>query len=125
MPPSGIATPLRRWWSSPPTTTAGSRLLGVRAVIAESHERIHRSNLIGMGILPLKLTDGTSAASIGITGRETFAITGLAGGEARTPGEGRTLATSHANSIMAKDFARLNPSRLSVSMRDDPTASAG
>jgi aconitate hydratase len=61
----------------------GPRLLGVRAVLAESYERIHRSNLIGMGILPLQFVDGTSAASLGLTGRETFAITGLADGNAR------------------------------------------
>jgi aconitate hydratase len=61
----------------------GPRLLGVRAVIAESYERIHRSNLIGMGILPLQFTEGMSAVSLGLTGRETFAITGLDGGEAR------------------------------------------
>ncbi len=61
----------------------GPRLLGVRAVIAESYERIHRSNLIGMGIVPLQLTGGASAASLGLTGRERFAVTGLAGGEAR------------------------------------------
>ena len=61
----------------------GPRLLGIRAVIAESYERIHRSNLIGMGILPLQFLDGASAVSLGLTGNETFAITGLAGGEAR------------------------------------------
>jgi aconitate hydratase len=61
----------------------GPRLLGIRAVIAESYERIHRSNLIGMGILPLQFVDGVSAASVGLTGRETFAITGLADGQAR------------------------------------------
>ena len=61
----------------------GPRLLGVRAVIAESYERIHRSNLIGMGIVPLEFQDGASAATLGLTGRETFAITGLAGGETR------------------------------------------
>jgi aconitate hydratase A / 2-methylisocitrate dehydratase len=61
----------------------GPQLLGVRAVIAESYERIHRSNLIGMGILPLQFRAGVSPASLGLTGRETFAITGLAGGEAR------------------------------------------
>jgi aconitate hydratase len=60
----------------------GPRLLGVRAVLAESYERIHRSNLIGMGILPLQFVDGASAASLGLTGRETFAITGLADGNA-------------------------------------------
>ena len=61
----------------------GPRLLGVRAVIAESYERIHRSNLVGMGIVPLQFSEGTSAASLGLTGRESFAISGLAGGEAR------------------------------------------
>jgi aconitate hydratase len=61
----------------------GPRLLGVRAVIAQSYERIHRSNLIGMGIIPLQFNDGSSAASLGLTGRETFAIAGLADGKAR------------------------------------------
>jgi aconitate hydratase A / 2-methylisocitrate dehydratase len=55
----------------------GTMLLGVRAVIAESYERIHRSNLIGMGVVPLQYPDGQSAASLGLTGEETFAITGL------------------------------------------------
>jgi aconitate hydratase len=59
----------------------GTRLLGVRAVIAESFERIHRSNLVGMGVLPLQFKDGESAASLGLTGHETFAIAGLAGAE--------------------------------------------
>jgi len=60
----------------------GPRLLGVRAVLAESYERIHRSNLIGMGILPLQFKDGSSAKSLGLSGRETFAISGLADGQA-------------------------------------------
>ncbi len=55
----------------------GPALLGVRAVIAQSYERIHRSNLIGMGILPLEFPAGQSAQSLGLTGRETFAIGGL------------------------------------------------
>jgi len=55
----------------------GTALLGVRAVIAESFERIHRSNLIGMGVLPLQFNDGESAKSLGLTGDETFAITGI------------------------------------------------
>ena len=59
-------------------------LLGVRAVIAESFERIHRSNLIGMGVLPLQFVDGQNAASLGLTGHETFDILGLDGGAART-----------------------------------------
>jgi len=56
----------------------GTRLLGVRAVIAESFERIHRSNLVGMGVLPLQFPDGRSAASLGLTGEETLSISGLA-----------------------------------------------
>jgi aconitate hydratase len=55
----------------------GTALLGVRAVIAESYERIHRSNLIGMGVLPLQFPDGQSADSLGLTGEETFAISGI------------------------------------------------
>ena len=55
----------------------GTALLGVRAVIAESFERIHRSNLIGMGVLPLQFLDGQNAASIGLDGSEVFAITGV------------------------------------------------
>jgi len=58
----------------------GSALLGIKAVIAESYERIHRSNLVGMGVLPLQFEPGDSAASLGLTGRETFSILGLAGG---------------------------------------------
>ena len=55
----------------------GTLLLGVRAVIAESYERIHRSNLIGMGILPLQFAEGETAESLGLSGQETFAFTGL------------------------------------------------
>jgi aconitate hydratase len=58
----------------------GTRLLGIRAVIAESYERIHRSNLVGMGILPLQFLPGESAASLGLTGRERYTIPGLAAG---------------------------------------------
>jgi aconitate hydratase len=58
----------------------GPALLGVRAVIAESFERIHRSNLVGMGVLPLQFAEGQSASSLGLTGSETFTIRGLAGG---------------------------------------------
>jgi aconitate hydratase len=55
----------------------GTALLGVKAVIAESYERIHRSNLIGMGVVPLQFRDGDTAASLGLTGKETFDIVGL------------------------------------------------
>jgi aconitate hydratase len=58
----------------------GTQLLGIRAVIAESFERIHRSNLVGMGVLPLEFTNGQNRESLGLTGRETFTIAGLAAG---------------------------------------------
>ncbi|HUZ00221.1 MAG TPA: aconitate hydratase AcnA, partial [Thermomicrobiaceae bacterium] len=58
----------------------GALLLGIRAVFVESYERIHRSNLIGMGVLPLQFKPGESAASLGLTGRETFDIVGIAAG---------------------------------------------
>ncbi|QKW52885.1 aconitate hydratase AcnA [Streptomyces buecherae] len=55
----------------------GTALLGVKAVIAESYERIHRSNLIGMGVLPLQFPEGATAETLGLTGQETFSITGV------------------------------------------------
>jgi aconitate hydratase len=58
----------------------GTALLGVRAVIAESFERIHRSNLVGLGVLPLQLDDGASVSSLGLTGREAFDVHGIASG---------------------------------------------
>ncbi len=71
----------------------GTALLGVRAVIAQSYERIHRSNLIGMGVLPLQFEPGQSAASYELTGRERFTVTGIAtglspGGRVRVRAEG-------------------------------------
>jgi aconitate hydratase len=57
----------------------GTRLLGVRAVIAQSFERIHRSNLVGMGVLPLQFQEGESVESLGLTGHETFTVEGLSG----------------------------------------------
>src|SRR5580658_3264203 len=62
----------------------GTMLLGVKAVIAESFERIHRSNLIGMGVLPLQYKDGQNAKSLGLTGKESFEIVGLDRGAAKT-----------------------------------------
>ncbi|MGC8633485.1 MAG: aconitate hydratase AcnA [Candidatus Limnocylindrales bacterium] len=58
----------------------GTNLLGVRAVLAQSFERIHRSNLVGMGVLPLQFLPGESAGTLGLTGRETYAVRGLAAG---------------------------------------------
>jgi aconitate hydratase len=68
----------------------GPRLLGVRAVLAESFERIHRSNLVGMGILPLQFPAGQSAASLGLTGREVFDVLGV---EAAVAAGGRERAS--------------------------------
>ena len=63
----------------------GSLLLGVRAVLAESYERIHRSNLVGMGVLPLEFAAGESAASLGLTGREEYRIRGIEAIETDAP----------------------------------------
>jgi aconitate hydratase len=67
----------------------GTRLLGVKAVIAASFERIHRSNLVGMGVLPLQFMEGTTAQSLGLDGSEKFSITGLS--ESIKPGQQVTL----------------------------------
>ncbi|MGH8117627.1 MAG: aconitate hydratase, partial [Rhodanobacteraceae bacterium] len=61
----------------------GTLLLGVEAVIAQSFERIHRSNLVGMGVLPLQFKDGENAQSLGLDGKETYAITSLDNGNAK------------------------------------------
>jgi aconitate hydratase len=61
----------------------GTLLLGVKAVVAESFERIHRSNLVGMGVLPCQFMDGENAQTLGLTGKETFDITGLKDGESK------------------------------------------
>ena len=72
----------------------GPRLLGVRAVIAQSYERIHRSNLVGMGILPLQFLPDQSAAGLGLTGEEVFELKGLAGVLAEGFPRGRELAVA-------------------------------
>ena len=82
--------------------------LGVKAVIAESYERIHRSNLVGMGVLPLAYEPGTNRASLGLTGKESFSVTGIASG--LTPG-GRVSVTARDESGKATTFpavVRLN-----------------
>jgi aconitate hydratase len=82
----------------------GTILLGVRAVIAESFERIHRSNLVGMGVLPLEFQDGQTPTSLGLSGRETFDITGMADGlepgctvDVSAPAEDGSVTTFRAN----------------------------
>ncbi|HYJ60280.1 MAG TPA: aconitate hydratase AcnA [Actinomycetota bacterium] len=73
----------------------GPLLLGVRFVIAESYERIHRSNLVGMGVLPLQFTDGATSASLALDGTETFAVRGLS--EGITPGMRVTVEATRAD----------------------------
>ena len=73
----------------------GTRLLGVKAVIAASFERIHRSNLVGMGVLPLQFSEGTTAQSLGLDGSEVFSITGLS--DTIKPGETVTLHIEDKN----------------------------
>jgi aconitate hydratase len=80
----------------------GTALLGVRAAIAESYERIHRSNLIGMGVLPLQFPDGQSAESLGLTGQETFTITGI-----EALNEGSVPRTVHVRADDVEFDARL------------------
>jgi aconitate hydratase len=75
----------------------GPALLGIRAVIAESYERIHRSNLVGMGVLPLQFRDGENVESLGLNGHETFSIAGLSDGIANNFANGRTVQV-HAQS---------------------------
>ena len=77
----------------------GPDLLGVRFVLAESYERIHRSNLVGMGVLPLQYPDGESAATLNLTGRETYRVTGLATGI--RPGQEATVTVKREDGSQA------------------------
>jgi aconitate hydratase len=83
----------------------GPSLLGVRFVLAESYERIHRSNLVGMGILPLQFGGGDSAASLGLTGEETYAIRGLARGI--VPGQDVTVEATRTDGTAVSFTATL------------------
>jgi aconitate hydratase len=89
----------------------GPSLLGVRFVIAETYERIHRSNLVGMGILPLQYSTGESAASLGLTGTETFALRGLSGGI--SPGQDVTVEATRDDGTVV---------RFTTTLRVDGTA---
>ncbi len=86
----------------------GTLLLGAKAVIAESFERIHRSNLVGMGVMPMQFLPGESAASLGLDGTETFDIRGIADG--LTPGETLdvTARTSNGETIEFKATSRID-----------------
>ena len=82
----------------------GTSLLGVKAVITESFERIHRSNLIGMGVLPLQFPEGESADSLGLDGTETFDIVGVTAlNEGTTPRTLAVTATKADGSVVSFD----------------------
>ncbi|MDT7651696.1 MAG: aconitate hydratase, partial [Pseudonocardiales bacterium] len=82
----------------------GPKLLGIRAVIAESYERIHRSNLIGMGVLPLQFPEGQSAASLGLDGSETFDVSGVTAlNEGSSPRTVRVTATKESGESIEFD----------------------
>ncbi|PZS26091.1 MAG: aconitate hydratase, partial [Pseudonocardiales bacterium] len=83
----------------------GTALLGARAVIAESYERIHRSNLIGMGVLPLQFPAGESAATLGLSGEQTFTISGI---EAMNEGSVPPTVTVHADDIEFQATVRID-----------------
>ncbi|WP_344044672.1 aconitate hydratase [Nocardioides panacihumi] len=87
----------------------GTALLGVKAVIAESYERIHRSNLIGMGVIPLQFPEGQSAESLGLTGEETFSISGITElNEGRTPKTVKVRAASGEKSVEFDAVVRID-----------------
>jgi aconitate hydratase len=87
----------------------GTTLLGVRAVIAESYERIHRSNLIGMGVLPLQYSDGENAESLGLGGDETFDIVGAVElNEGRTPKTVKVKASSGDRTVEFEALVRID-----------------
>jgi aconitate hydratase A / 2-methylisocitrate dehydratase len=87
----------------------GPRLQGVRAVIAESFERIHRSNLVGMGVAPLELAEGATVASLGLSGREVFDVTGIAEGveSGFAPGRLVTVRATAEDGTVSEFRARL------------------
>ncbi len=95
----------------------GTLLLGVKAVIAETYERIHRSNLVNMGVLPLQFTDGASAASLCLTGRERYDLTGIA--EALRPGASVTVraTSSDGKTIEFQTTARIDTPEELVAFR--------
>ena len=101
----------------------GTMLLGVKAVIAESFERIHRSNLIGMGVLPLQFKEGQNAQSLGLTGKESYEIIGLNGGAAKVVTVVATPATRRADQIRSArahrhaEGARVLPARRHPALR--------
>ncbi|MCE9533160.1 MAG: aconitate hydratase, partial [Planctomycetes bacterium] len=85
----------------------GTKLLGIRAVVAESYERIHRSNLVGMGVLPLQFQLGETAASLGLTGEEVFEIVGIAD-TLKKVGSGKVTVTVKAGEKSFEALLRID-----------------
>jgi aconitate hydratase len=83
----------------------GTFMLGIKAVLAQSFERIHRSNLIGMGVLPLEFVDGASAESLGLQGDETFDLTGISDGIATGWKDGKVLTMKASRGGETKEFS--------------------
>ena len=97
----------------------GTNLLGVKAVLAESYERIHRSNLVGMGVLPLQFKPGESAASLGLTGEEVYDIAGLVEGlQKKFDGASKelTVTAKRANGtdVAFKAISRIDAGKFTV-----------
>ena len=90
----------------------GTKLLGVRAVIAESFERIHRSNLIGMGVLPLQFAAGESAESLGLSGEETFDFGDLENGRAKSVTVTAVKDDGAADRVRAQPFGSTLPNEV-------------
>ena len=95
----------------------GTLLLGVKAVIAESYERIHRSNLVNMGVLPLQYLTGQSASSLGLTGRERYTVTGIADGLRPGRDRHRSRAATATRSIEFQALARIDTPEELVAFR--------
>ena len=86
----------------------GTTLLGVKAVIAESYERIHRSNLVGMGVLPLQYRPGDTAGSLGLSGHETYTVLGVADGLSPRQSVTVVAIADDGREIMFETIARLD-----------------
>jgi aconitate hydratase len=95
----------------------GTQLLGVKAVIARSFERIHRSNLVGMGVLPLQFKGADSVDGLGITGQETYDILGV--GDALRPQQDLTLVISRPDGSRREVKVRLLPPRRDPALRSE------
>ncbi len=98
----------------------GTALMGVKAVVTESFERIHRSNLVGMGVLPLQFKDGQTAASLGLDGTETFDLVGLETGAIKP----RQDVTLRSPAPTAPPPRRNSPSASTRRSRSNTTATA-